>query len=292
MILISGITGRVGASAAQYLLAQGQAVRGLTRDASKAEALSKAGADIVQGESQDADFLRRSMADVTATIIATGNGPDQATIEIGVARAAEAVGVHKIIKISSMEASPSARSPIAKMHYDIEQELSGMDVMTQFLRPNFFMQNLLMFAGAVRASDSFSLPLGDVKTAIVDARDIGEAAARLALAPALAPESQESQPASYLVSGSQLLDFHAVAEAISRVLGRKIRYQTQSHEDFRHALSQAIPSPWHVNAVCILFEEIAAGALAQSGGDLAQLLERAPRTVEDFVEDHRAVFEA
>ena len=46
-----------------------------------------------------------------------------------------------------------------------------------FLRPNYYMQNMLMYVGSIARTNSFALPLGAAKTAMIDSRDVGEVAA-------------------------------------------------------------------------------------------------------------------
>ncbi len=283
MILITGITGRVGSVAADKLLQQGYGVRGVTREREKATSLAAKGANVIVGNIAEPQVIEQALAGVDTVIMVTGNGPAQADIERGVARYAHAQAVRHLIKISSMEAGPDATTPISRLHYEIEQYIAELGITATFLRPNFFMQNLLLFANSIKTSDSFSLPLGKARTGIVDANDIGEAAATLAM---VTPQTSSTR----VLTGERLLDFYEVARRLSAVLGRDISYREQSPAEFHQHLAKTIPSPWHVEAVALLFKEIAGGALESVTTDLQDILGREAASIEDFVRRFESVF--
>ena len=283
MILVTGITGRVGSSASRYLLDNGFSVRGLTRDDQKARESADLGAEIVVGDVSEVTTVKNALKDISTVILVTGNGAHQFEAECLVARESVASGVEHIVKISSMEAGPDATAPIPASHYKIERFIQDARLKYTFLRPNFFMQNLMLFAHSIKTLNQFSLPLGKAKTGIIDADDVGEITARVAM----------KTPANSSIlglSGEKLIDFHDVARQISQVLGREITYHEQSHEDFHAHLSKVIPSPWHVDAVSRLFVEIADGALESLSTDARNILGRKTNDVAAFMEKNKFVF--
>ena len=119
------------------------------------------------------------------------------------------------------------------------------------------MQNMLMYAGSIARTNSFALPLGTAKTAMIDARDVGEVAAVV-----LTREGHARQ--AYRLTGPPMMDFHEVAACTGAVLERSVRaYFAQSPEAFREVLWQFIKSAWQLDPVCELFAEIAAGSLEE-----------------------------
>jgi uncharacterized protein YbjT (DUF2867 family) len=283
MIFITGITGRVGSSAARHLLKNGLGVKGLTRDSAKANDLAAIGADIVVGDISDNVVIKSALQGVTTVLLVTGNGPHQLEAECLIARESVAAGVKHIVKISSMEASPTATAPIPATHYKIEKYIEKTGLIYTFLRPNFFMQNLMLFAQSIKMSDQFSLPLGKAKTGIIDAEDVGEIAGRIA---SIIPQESSIRK----LTGEVLLDFHEVADLISKELGKLVTYNEQSHDDFHALLSNTIPSPWHIEAVSLLFKEIANGALESTANDAQDILGRPLNDVRDFVARHKSAF--
>jgi len=283
MIFITGITGRVGSSAARHLLKNGLGVKGLTRDSAKANDLAAIGADIVVGDISDNVVIKSALQGVTTVLLVTGNGPHQLEAECLIARESVVAGVKHIVKISSMEASPTATAPIPATHYKIEKYIEKTGLIYTFLRPNFFMQNLMLFAQSIKMSDQFSLPLGKAKTGIIDAEDVGEIAGRIA---SIIPQESSVRK----LTGEVLLDFHEVADLISKELGKSVTYNEQSHDDFHAVLTNTIPSPWHIEAVSLLFKEIANGALESTANDAQDILGRPLNDVRDFVARHKSAF--
>ena len=283
MIFITGITGRVGSSAARHLLKNGLGVKGLTRDSAKANDLAAIGADIVVGDISDNVVIKSALQGVTTVLLVTGNGPHQLEAECLIARESVVAGVKHIVKISSMEASPTATAPIPATHYKIEKYIEKTGLIYTFLRPNFFMQNLMLFAQSIKMSDQFSLPLGKAKTGIIDAEDVGEIAGRIA---SIIPQESSIRK----LTGEVLLDFHEVADLISKELGKLVTYNEQSHDDFHALLTNTIPSPWHIEAVSLLFKEIANGALESTDNDAQDILGRPLNDVRDFVARHKSAF--
>jgi len=282
MILITGISGRVGSAAARHLLHKNVAVAGFTRDRSKTGILESEGANITRVDGLE-ELKPETFEHVDAVILVTGNGPQQKEHEIGLAQCASGAGVNRIIKISSLEASPHATAPFPKAHYDIEQSIGAMPVQLQCLRPNFFMENLLLFAVGISKANVLSLPLGKAKTAMVAAEDVGVAAAEMAI------NSDYDKPI-YTLCGENLCDFYEIAAQLSLALGRKIEYVPQSLQEFHAMLSKAIPSAWHVDAVTDLFAEIAAGSLDVASPDLENLLGRKPTSMKAFIAARAAAF--
>ena len=141
-----------------------------------------------------------------------------------------------------MEAAPEATAALPKNHYDTEQHIIGLGVDWTFLRPNYYMQNMLMYAASISRTGSFALPLGGAKTAMIDARDVGEVAAV-----ALTGAGHAGQV--YRLTGPSLMDFHEVAQRMGGVLQREIRYVEQTSAAFRAVLEQFIQSAWQLDAV-------------------------------------------
>jgi uncharacterized protein YbjT (DUF2867 family) len=227
--------------------------------------------------------VKSALQGVTTVLLVTGNGPHQLEAECLIARESVVAGVKHIVKISSMEASPTATAPIPATHYKIEKYIEKTGLIYTFLRPNFFMQNLMLFAQSIKMSDQFSLPLGKAKTGIIDAEDVGEIAGRIA---SIIPQESSVRK----LTGEVLLDFHEVADLISKELGKSVTYNEQSHDDFHALLTNTIPSPWHIEAVSLLFKEIANGALESTANDAQDILGRPLNDVRDFVARHKSAF--
>jgi NAD(P)H dehydrogenase (quinone) len=69
MYAITGITGNVGGALARTLLAAGQPVRAVVRDARKGEAWASRGCEVVVAEMEDASALAKAFSGATAVFI-------------------------------------------------------------------------------------------------------------------------------------------------------------------------------------------------------------------------------
>ena len=275
MILVTGATGNVGRAAVTTLLERKVPFRVLVRDAAKLADSVRREADIAVANLQNVDAVRQALRGVTSALLVTPNRDGQVEIESSFVDAAAELGVQHLVKISSMEAAADAKSEIPKSHFRVEERIRASGMRWTFLRPNFYMQNLLMQTAQIRDAGRFTLPLGDAKTALIDARDVGHAAAEALLDNRHANECYE-------LTGPQILSFDEVAAALSAKSGRTIRYERQSLDDFRTTLSHVIPSSRQVEALVALFAQIAGGALARSSDDYRTITGREARSIESF----------
>lgn len=282
MILLTGATGRVGSAAANTLLQAGVPFRVLVRDPGKFT-LADSSIQVVAGDLGDDVAVADALKGVDRALIVMGNHPDQARLERRFVDLAARAGVSHLVKISSMEASAEATVELPKNHYDTEQHIVAQGLNWTFLRPNYYMQNMLMYAASISRAGQFALPLAGAKTAMVDARDVGAVSAAV-----LMEEGHAGH--IYRLTGPELINFHEVAQRMSRALGSTVHYVEQSPGDFREVLGQFIHSAWQLDAVCELFAEIAKGSLEHLTTDVESLIGRPPLDLEAFTRGFSSAF--
>lgn len=283
MILVTGATGKTGSAAALGLVGRGVRVRALVRNPQKAEALRAAGAELVVGDVGDAAALAAALRGAEKAVLVLPNGPRQLLLELQFVEAAEAAGIAHLIKLSSMEAVPGTKNPVHQTHLQVEDRIRHSKLAWTMIRPNFYMQNFLGSAATIRAQGKFFLPFGAGRAALTDARDAGEAIAHVA-----ATAGHERQ--SYDITGPEVLSFGEAARRFSEILGRPVEYVDLDPAEYRRQLSQLLASSWHLDAVCDIFAEIAAGYATPVTDTFERLTGRAPRDLRQFIRDHRAAF--
>ena len=284
MILLTGATGKTGSETAKALAARGVKARALVRNAEKGAALAALGHEVVTGDVTDAGAVQRALAGVDKLLLLLPNGQQQLALEKQVVDLARAAGVRHVVKMSSMEAVANATAPIPQVHWASEEYIRASGLAWTMIKPNFFMQNFLGSAKSIKENKSFSLPMGDGKTAMADARDIGAATAE-----ALAGKGHDGK--SYEITGPEVLSFHDAAARFSEVLGTKITYVPADPEVYLGILKRVLPNEWHANAVSKLFGEIASGVCPPHMTDaFSKLTGRAPISLAQFVRDHIAAF--
>jgi uncharacterized protein YbjT (DUF2867 family) len=117
MILLTGVTGKIGGETAKQLIAKGASLRALIRDEAKAADLKAAGVDLVVGDIADADAVRRGLDGVEKAFLLLANGEQQEANEKQFTDLAVAAGVKHLVKLSSMEAAAGAETPIPRAHW-------------------------------------------------------------------------------------------------------------------------------------------------------------------------------
>jgi uncharacterized protein YbjT (DUF2867 family) len=129
--------------------------------------------------------------------------------------AAKRAGVTHVVFLSLIGIENTKYVP----HYKVESYLKSINMQTTFLRCSFFMQNLsTTHRKEIKERNEIFVPVGNAKTAFIDARDIGAVAAV-----ALLEEGHAGR--NYDLTGSERLEYWEVARIMSGVLGRTINYR-------------------------------------------------------------------
>jgi uncharacterized protein YbjT (DUF2867 family) len=286
MHLVTGATGRTGGGAALELAKRGLPVRALVRNAAKATALQAAGVELAPGDVADPAALAAAMKGVTKVLVCLPNGEKQLVLEKAITDAAVAAGVGHILKISSMEAAADMYNPVHQTHWQSEEYIRRTGRAWTMIRPSFYMQNFLLSAATIKSEGKFHFPFGEKGAAVLtDSRDAGYFAAHV-----MATPGHEGR--SYDVTSPDKLSFHQIADVFTRVLGRRIEYVPQDPAAFKAFLSRFNPSKWHVDAVCDIFAEIAAGYVVDTTDTFRRVTGRNPVTLEQFIREHVAIFTA
>lgn len=190
MIVITGATGNTGSVAAEALLAKGEKIRVIGRDASKLERFTAKGAQPFVANVENADEVARAFegAEAAYLVIPAALHRDdfrayQDRISDAYASAAEKSGLKFAVVLSSIGAQNSDNvGPIVGLH-NMEEKLNRISSLNALhLRPTHFMENLLMSIDGIRMMNALpGFAPADVPSAMIATRDIGNyAASRLA----------------------------------------------------------------------------------------------------------------
>jgi uncharacterized protein YbjT (DUF2867 family) len=170
MILITGATGRVGSEVVRALAADGVPVRAFVRDADRAVAAFGPDVDVVVGDFADRASVRSALAGIDALLLSCADDPRRVDWERGAIDEAVVAGVGRVVKLSTIGASPDAPVAFWQWHGLVEDYLRVAGAPSVVLRSSFYMSNLL--DGPPIASG------GTAQIAMVDPRDVGAAAAK------------------------------------------------------------------------------------------------------------------
>ncbi len=216
-ILVAGATGTVGRHVVHGLLAAGETVRALSRDAARAHAVLGDTVDVVIGDLDDPATLAAALDGTDRLFLASPNHPAQLARERAAIDAAARARVRRVVKLSALGAEPGSPLDFWDVHGRLEGHLQESGVPAVVLQPTTFMGMVLASADSIRHAGAIFAPLGDAKIAFTDPRDVAAVAVQALL-------HEELDGHTLAVTGPELLTLQQVAETVSEVVGRPVSY--------------------------------------------------------------------
>jgi NADH dehydrogenase len=149
MILITGASGRLGGLVARQLLANGVAVRALSRMSASLVDLQRLGAETITGDLRDPASLNTACQGIDTVLAAThafngsGANSSRAVDAIGARSlidAAQAAGARHFVFTSAQGADPHSSVDMFRYKYDTEQYLRASGMSYTILRPAAYME--------------------------------------------------------------------------------------------------------------------------------------------------------
>ncbi|HHX4052952.1 MAG: NmrA family NAD(P)-binding protein [Burkholderia contaminans] len=188
MFVVTGVTGRTGAVAAQALINAGVAVRVVVRDRAKAARWAEQGAEVAVADLADSAALTRAFAGAHGAYLvkppnyALENLFEHADVTArAVAEAVRAAGLPKLVLLSSVGADRPSGTGVIATNRTAEQRLAELGIPVVFLRAAYFMENWARVVEPVRTQGILPSLLVPIERAIpmVATEDIGRVAADL-----------------------------------------------------------------------------------------------------------------
>jgi uncharacterized protein YbjT (DUF2867 family) len=190
MYVITGATGNTGSVIAERLLAAGQKVRVVGRDPKRLGKFTGKGAESFIADATDAGALTKAFAGakaVYAMIPPNLGAPDvrayMESVSDALRSAIEKNGIKYTVVLSSVGADKSqGTGPVTGLH-SLEKKLEGIAGLNAlFLRPGYFMENVLPQAGVIKSMGMMAGPVKeDLPLQMIATRDIGAYAAEALL---------------------------------------------------------------------------------------------------------------
>ncbi len=285
MILITGATGKTGSATAKSLGEKGERFRALIRNEEKKEGLESLGGEVVIGSIENTDVVNQSMEGVKTVLVLLPNSESQLALEKQIVDSAKQAGVERIVKMSSIEATPDATSPIPKLHLESEEYIKQSGLAWTMIKPNFYMQNLLASAGTIKDQGKIFLPMGEGKTGMIDTTDVGTVIAKV-----LSEDGHESM--NHEITGPEILSFYEVAEIFSKALGKQVDYVDVPMDAYKETLGQFLTNQWHLDAVIDLFKGIAEGGIEDKTDTFNELMGETPKSLSQFLAENSFIFKS
>jgi uncharacterized protein YbjT (DUF2867 family) len=278
MILITGASGNAGGTVLREVLKSGSGARAMFRSKEEAAKVPQ-GATAVVADFADKQSLRRALEGVDAVYLVCSPVRELVELESNMIDACREAGVKHVVLNSALGAGDFPKS-FPSWHRKVEDKLKGSGMAYTILRPNGFMQNLIVyFAPSIRAQGAFYQSTGNAKISHIDLRDIAAAATKILRSPAQHAEK------IYELNGPEALSYAEVAEKISKATGRKVQYVDIPPDAQRKALLDMGMPDFMVTALLELEEYYASGKASGVDGTLESLIHRAPTKMDDFLRE-------
>ncbi|MFO7678850.1 MAG: SDR family oxidoreductase [Chloroflexota bacterium] len=280
-ILITGATGNVGREIVKILYEQGVPVRAAVVSEAEAQRLPVPVPWVILDFTNPATY-EAAFAGVGKMFLM--RPPHIANIKRDMKPlmdyAAEA-GVEQVVFLSLLGAEKNKFVPHAKVE---DLLLAGQTPYT-LLRCGFFMQNLsTTHRQEISEHDEIFIPAGGGKTAFIDVRDIAAVAAKTLTEPGHAGQA-------YALTGTEALAYDQVAEMMSDVLQRPIRYRRPSLARFAWRFWRQGRPLSYVAVVSAIYTTTRLGMAERVTTEAADLLGRPPGSMYQFIVDEAAVWQ-
>lgn len=283
MILVTGASGTVGSEVLKQLREQGAEVRAAFHSADKAARAKKQGIDTVVLDYANRASTAAALKGVDKVFLLGPTVPNQVELENTVVEEAKKAGLKHIVKLSVLDAA-GEKYTFAKWHRAVERTIERSGLKYTFLRCNEFMQNTLTYyLGTIKSEGAFYLPTKDSKNSVIDVRDIAAVAVK-----ALTTSGHENKV--YELTGPEALSHEQIAQKLSAVVGRQIKYVDISPSAFKEGAVAAGMPELYVDALLSLYQLYVAGGAERVTKDVERVGGRKPRTFDEFARDHAAAF--
>jgi uncharacterized protein YbjT (DUF2867 family) len=179
--------------------------------------------EITWGDLSDPVSVTRAMVGVDKLFLLIGNVADEFTQALTAYGLAKKAGLKHVTYLSVYQADRFLDVPHFAAKHAVEEAIREGGVPYTILRPGYFMQNDRHLKPLLTGPGVYPEPLGNQGIAVVDVRDIAEAAAI-----SLTEESHAGK--TYDLVSSEMLSGPGAAAIWSRLLGKDVKYA--GHGDF------------------------------------------------------------
>jgi uncharacterized protein YbjT (DUF2867 family) len=283
VVLVTGATGRVGRLVVDELLRAGAAVRALTRRPE--DAALPADVEVVAGDLTVPASLDPALDGTAAVFLVWTAAAATAPAVVERLAAHPPAEARRVVYLSAPHQTPhpffQQPNPMRDLHVEVERLLAAASLEATVLRPGMFASNALhWWAPQLRAGDVVRWPCAAAETAPIDERDIAAVAARVLL-------DARYAGGDYVLTGPESLTQAAQVHAIGDAIGRPLRFEELSTDEFREA-SGAWPGG--VAEMLLAAWRAALGRPAFVTSAVQEIVGSPPRTFHRWAADHASAF--
>jgi uncharacterized protein YbjT (DUF2867 family) len=299
-ILVTGAAGQVGGIGGiivNTLLERQVPVRAFVRrDDERADALRRAGAEILVGDLTRTEHIARALDSCRRVYFGMSVSPAYLEAAVSVAAVAREKGdIEVLVNMSQMTVSQMSLrdmtdSPQQRQHWLAEQALNWSGLPVVHVRPTVFQENFFFLAWAaeqIARDGTIRLPFGSGRTSPVAAQDVADVVAAVLLDPL--PHVGKI----YELTGPRSQDLHGLAGEYSAALGRSVTYVDVPVDEWRDQELRGRQLPEYVFEHLLTMAHLhAANRYDRLSPNVEAILGRPARSLEAMVRDNQQRFSA
>jgi uncharacterized protein YbjT (DUF2867 family) len=250
------------------------------------------GAEVVEGDFLDIRSVQRAAQGVSSIYFAYPVQDGLLDATAAMALAAREAGISRLIDLEMFISSPDAPTPRMRQNYLSEQVFEWAGIGAAHVRATVFYENLRALSRlSLAAQGTVRLPWGDIDTMIPLVA--GEDVARVAVG--LLTSTSVPAGSAYPLIGT-VISLREIIATFGRVLGREVRYEEISDEEWRSgALARGI-SHHAVDHLSNLWRTFRGFAQRPQRFDITDTIETLggarPKTFEAFVREEQDALKA
>ena len=284
MILVTGATGKNGVEIIRRLSGRKERVRAMVhRQHDIMCGKPNAELQYVQADFDDPASLRKILSDVRRAFLVTNSSERVEERQLRFVALAREAGVKHIVYLSQLHASSTSPLRFLRYHAAVEEALRTSGMSYTNLRPNLYMQGLLMIGRSIATEGRFFAPAGSARVSLVDVRDI----AAVAVA-ALTRSGHEGK--TYDITGPQALTHAEMAAQLSEALHRPVAFVDLPEREFREALRGFRMPDWQADGLVEDYAHYRRGEASNISSAVQEVTGESPRPFKAFAHDYKSAF--
>jgi uncharacterized protein YbjT (DUF2867 family) len=284
MILVTGATGKNGVEIIRRLSGRKERVRAMVRPHNGIlRGTPNAELEYVEADFDDPASLRKVLRDVQRAFLVTNSSEHVEERQLRFVDLAREAGVRHIVYLSQLHAASDSPLRFLRYHAAVEEALRRSGMTYTNLRPNLFMQGLLMIGRSIASEGRFFAPAGDARVSVVDVHDI----AAVAVA-ALTRSGHEGK--TYDITGPAALTHAEMAAQLSEALERPVAFVDLPEREFREALRGFGMPDWQADGLIEDYAHYRRGEASNISSAVKDVTGETPRPFMTFARDHRSAF--
>lgn len=190
-------------------------------------------------------------------------------------------GVQHVLFLSLQGVEANKYTP----HYKIESYIKKSGVPYTFLRPSFFMENLITaHREEIRYESRIMVPAGEGRTNFIAVDDIAQVAARCI-------GNSQHYNAAYELTGDRDYSYYDIARILSEELGRTISYEKPGFLQFIMYRLKKGEQIGFVLVMALIYASVKAGKADRKTDILTEQFKVRPTDLRDFIRERSSYFQ-